>query len=151
MKLHLNTIYGRACTEAEKQLIKNIFEIGRTHADTIYTYKFKSDRFRYADTDSIRKEKKTMKVVENYTVPIEDIPDFLSEHIDETLIIRECDIYNGIMKVDIKQEYTEPEYHMGILLTIANSHSATEDEKKAANYAINAIKTLIDMGVLKDD
>lgn len=128
MKLHLNAIYG-----------------------TSVTYKFKSDRFRYADTDSIRKEKKTMKVVEHYTVPIEDIPDFLNEHIDETLTIRECNLDKGIMKVDIQQDYTEPEYHMGILLTIANSHSATEDEKKAANYAINAIKTLIDMGVLKDD
>lgn len=128
IKLYLNAIYG-----------------------TAVTYKFKSDRFRYADTDSTRKEKKTMKVVENYTVPIEDIPDFLNEHIDETLTIRECNLDTGIMKVDIKQEYTEPEYHMGILLTIANSHSATEDEKKAANYAINAIKTLIDMGVLKDD
>ena len=128
MKLHLNAIYG-----------------------TLVTYKFKSDRFKYADTDSIRKEKKTMKVVENYTVRIEDIPDFLNEHIDETLTIRECNLDTGIMKVDIKQEYGEGEYYMGILLTIANSHSATEDEKKAANYAINAIKTLIDMGVLKDD
>ena len=128
MKLHLNALYG-----------------------TAVTYKFKSDRFRYANTDSIRKEKKTMKVVENYTVPIEDIPDFLNDHIDEPLTIRECNLDKGIMKVDIKQEYTEPEYHMGILLTIANSHSATEDERKAANYGINAIKTLIDMGVLKDD
>ena len=116
-----------------------------------YVYKFKSDIFKYADTDSIRKEKKTMKVVEHYTVPIEDIPDFLNDHIDETLTIRECNLDTGIMKVDIKQDYTEPEYHMGVLLTIANSHSATEDEKKAANYAINAIKTLIDMGVLTDD
>ena len=128
MKMHLNALYG-----------------------TAVTYKFKSDRFIYTDTDSIRKEKKTMKVVENYTVPIEDIPDFLNDHIDEPLTIRECNLDKGIMKVDIKQEYTEPEYHTGILLTIANSHSATEDEKKAANYAINAIKTLIDMGVLKDD
>lgn len=128
MKMHLNALYG-----------------------TAVTYKFKSDRFRYADTDSTRKEKKIMKVVENYTVPIEDIPDFLNDHIDEPLTIRECNLDAGIMKVDIKQEYTEPEYHMGILLTIANSHSATEDERKAANYAINAIKTLIDMGVLKDD
>ena len=128
MKLHLNALYG-----------------------TAVQYKFKSDRFRYADTDSIRKEKKKMKVVEQYTVPIEDIPDFLNEHIDETLTIRECNIDTGIMKVDIKQEYTEPEYHMGILLTIANCPNASEDEKKAANYGINAIKTLIDMGVLKDD
>lgn len=128
MKLHLNAIYG-----------------------TSVQYKFKSDRFRYANTDSIRKEKKKMKVVENYTVPIEHIPDFLNDHIDETLIIRECDIDAGIMRVDIKKDYTETEYHMGVLLNIANSHSATDDEKKAANYGINAIKTLIDMGVLKDD
>ena len=151
MKLHLNAIYGRMYTDAEKIYLKDIFERGCTYADTDRTYKFKSDRFRYADTDSIRKEKKKMKVVENYKVPIEDIPDFLNEHIDETLIIRECDIDAGIIRVDIKKDYTETEYHMGILLNIANSHSATEDEKKAANYAINAIKTLVDMGVLKDD
>ena len=128
MKLHLNALYG-----------------------TSVQYKFKSDRFRYADTDSIRKEKKKMKVVENYKVPIEDIPDFLNDHIDETLIVRECNIDTGVMKVEINKDYTEPEYHMGILLTIANNHSATDDEKKAANYGINAIKTLIDMGVLDND
>ena len=128
MKMHLNALYG-----------------------TAVTYKFKSDRFKYADTDSTRKEKKTMKVVEHYTVPIEGIPDFLNDHIDETLTIRECNLDTGIIKVDIQQDYTETEYHMGVLLTIANSHSASDDEKKAANYAINAIKTLMDMGVLNDD
>lgn len=130
-------------------------EFIKPHLNALYgasvTYKFKSDKFRYADTDSIRKEKKTMEVVEHYTVPIEDIPDFLNDHTDETLITRECDIDNGILKVDIKQDYNESEYYMGVLLTIANSHSALEEERKAANYGINAIKTLIDMGVLKDD
>lgn len=128
MKMHLNALYG-----------------------TAVQYKFKSDRFRYADTDSIRKEKKTMKVVEQYTVPIEDIPDFLNEHIDETLTIRECNIDKGIMKVDINKEYTEAEYQMGVLFNLGNSAEAPVEVKSAVDYAIGAIKTLIDMGVLKDD
>ena len=128
MKLHLNALYG-----------------------TSVQYKFKSDRFRYADTDSIRKEKKTMKVVENYTVPIEDIPDFLNEHIDETLTIRECNIDKGIMKIDIEQDYTEAELHMFHLRKFIESGEATPEEELAAEYAINAIKTLVDMGVLTDD
>ena len=41
MKMHLNALYG-----------------------TAVTYKFKSDRFKYLNTDSIRKEKKKMKVVQ---------------------------------------------------------------------------------------
>lgn len=128
MKMHLNALYG-----------------------TAVTYKFKSDRFKYANTDSIRKEKKTMKVVEHFEVPIEDIPDFLNEHIDETLIIRECNLEESTIKVDIKKDYTEPEFHMGVLFNISHSHSATLEERNACEYAINCIKTLIDMGVLNDD
>ena len=128
MKLHLNAMYG-----------------------TIVQYKFKSDRFRYANTDSIRKEKKTMKVVEHFTVPLEDIPDFLNEHIDETLIIRECDLESSAVKVDIQKDYTETEFHMGVLFNLAHAEDATLETKNAVDFALGAIKTLIDMGVLKDD
>lgn len=112
-------------------------------------YKFKSDRFKYANTDSIRKEKKKMKVTEHYTVPIESLPDFLADHVDEVLKIGA--ITETEVAITIAQEYSEPEFHMGVLLNIAKSHVATAEEKNAANYAINAIKTLMDMGVLNDD
>ena len=127
MKMHLNALYG-----------------------TSVQYKFKSDRFRYANTDSIRKEKKTMKVVEHFIVPIEDVPDFLNEHIDETLIIRECDLEASSIKVDIKKDYTETEFHMGVLFNIAHEKDATLETKNAVDFALGAIKTLIDMGVLND-
>lgn len=125
MKLHLNALYG-----------------------TAVTYKFKSDRFRYANTDSIRKEKK-MKVTEHYTVPIESLPDFLSDHVDEVLKV--VSITETEVAITITQEYSEPEFHMGVLLNIAKSHVATAEEKNACEYAINCIKTLTDMGVLNDD
>lgn len=126
MKMHLNALYG-----------------------TAVTYKFKSDRFKYANTDSIRKEKKKMQVVERYAVPFEQLPDFLSEHIDEELKITEQS--DKDFTICIKQEYTEPEFHMGVLFNISHSHSATDEEKNACEYAINCIKTLMDMGVLNDD
>lgn len=92
-----------------------------------------------------------MKVVEHFTVPIEDIPDFLNEHIDETLIIRKCDLEASIAEIDIKKDYTESEFNMAVLFNIAHAEDATEELKNAVDYAIGAIKTLIDMGVLKDD
>ena len=126
MKLHLNALYG-----------------------TAVQYKFKSDRFRYADTDSIRKENKTMKVIENYDVPIESIPDFLADHVDEILKIKSITETN--VAIAIEQDYTEAELHMFHLRKFIESGEATPEEELAAEYAINAIKTLVDMGVLTDD
>lgn len=124
MKMCLNSIYGTS------------------------VYKFKSDRFKYANTDSIRKEKK-MKVVEKYAVPIEQLPDFLSDHIDTLLKITE--MTEDELTIEITQEYTKAEVNMSVLFNISHSHSATPEEKNACEYAINCIKTLMDMGVLNDD
>ena len=90
-----------------------------------------------------------MKVVERYAVPFEQLPDFLSEHIDEELKITEQSATD--FTICIKQDYTESEFHTGVLFNISHSHSATPEEKNACEYAINCIKTLIDMGVLNDD
>lgn len=88
-------------------------------------------------------------VMERYEVPFEQLPKFLSEHIDEELkITTQTDTAFTFV---IEQEYTEPEFHMGVLFNISHSHSATEEEKNACEYAINCIKTLMDMGVLNDD
>ena len=88
-----------------------------------------------------------MKVLEHYEVPTESLPTFLSSHIDETLIIKEYT--NTNFHIDIVQEYTEPELHMFHLRKFVESGDATPEEQNAAEYAIGAIKTLMDMGVLK--
>lgn len=116
---------------------------------TAVAYKFKSDRFRYADTDSIRKENKPMKVIEKYEVPIESIPDFLADHVDEILKIKS--ITETTVAINIEQDYTEAELHMFHLRNFIESGEATPEEALACEYAINCIKTLTDMGVLNDD
>lgn len=88
-----------------------------------------------------------MKVLEHYEVPIEELPSFLSSHVDETLIIKEYT--DTKFHIAIAQEYTEPELHMFHLRKFIESGDETPEEQNAAEYAINAIKTLMDMGVLK--
>ena len=88
-----------------------------------------------------------MKVFEHYDVPIEELPSFLSSHIDETLTVKEYT--DTKLHITIAQEYTEPELHMFHLRKFVESGDATPEEQNAAEYAIGAIKTLMDMGVLK--
>ena len=88
-----------------------------------------------------------MKVVEKFVVPIEQLPDFLLDHAGKTLTIK--DITDTDVIIHIPSEYTEPEFHMSVLLTLANRDDATDEEKNAIDYANSAIKTLIDMGVIK--
>ena len=88
-----------------------------------------------------------MKVLEHYEVPTEELAPFLGSHIDEALIIKEYT--DTQFHIAIAQEYTEPELHMFHLRKFVESGDATPEEQNAAEYAINAIKTLMDMGVLK--
>ena len=88
-----------------------------------------------------------MKVYEHYEVPNEELPTFLSSHFEETLIIKEYD--GNKFHIAISQDYTEPELHMYHLRKFVESGDATPEEQNAAEYAIGAIKTLMDMGVIK--
>lgn len=88
-----------------------------------------------------------MKVYEHYEVPIEELPSFLSSHIDEALTVKEYT--DTKLHITIAQDYTEPELHMFHLRHFIESGDATPEEQNAAEYAIGAIKTLMDMGVLK--
>ena len=103
----------------------------------------------YADTDSIRKEKK-MKIREHVIVDNNDIHKFLKEHRNDNICVEEI-IHSGY-KISFDREYTEPEFHMEVLHTFYTEHlhgELTMEEKNAIDYAIGAIKTLVDMGVLK--
>jgi hypothetical protein len=88
-----------------------------------------------------------MKVRETYVVPKSSLEEFLSTHIDETIIVKV--ITQSDIAFYIDQEYTEPELHMFHLRKFVESGDATPEEQNAAEYAIGAIKTLMDMGVLK--
>lgn len=88
-----------------------------------------------------------MKILEHYEVPIEELPSFLSSHIDETLTVKEYT--DTKLYITIAQDYAEPELHMFHLRKFVESGDATPEEQNAAEYAISAIKTLMDMGVLQ--
>lgn len=90
-----------------------------------------------------------MKVLENYQVPLESLPDFISDHIGESLTVNSLDETKA--KITIPQEYTIPEIHMYNLRKLIEANILTPEEKTSTEYAIGAIKTLIDMGVLNDD
>lgn len=87
-----------------------------------------------------------MKVVEKFVVPLEQLPDFLFAHTGQTLTIKDITEKEAI--IHTTSDYTEAEFHMGVLLTFRNSDFSTLEEKNAVDYAINAIKTLVDMGVI---
>jgi hypothetical protein len=88
-----------------------------------------------------------MVVTENFTVPIGYLSSFLAEHVDQRVVIKE--VTESDVKFNITCEYTEPELHMFHLRKFVESGDATPEEQNAAEYAIGAIKTLMDMGVLK--
>ena len=90
-----------------------------------------------------------MKVLENYAVPIDELADFLLDRVDEKLIIKK--FTKEEVTIAIEKEYTEAEFHMGVLFNIAHHTDTTLEEKNACEYAINCIKTLDDMGVIKND
>ena len=52
-------------------------------------------------------------------------------------------IVEGIIEVTI------PEFHMQNLQDIAHDNELTTEQQNAIDYGISAIKTLIDMGVIK--
>lgn len=88
-----------------------------------------------------------MKVFDIYEVPITKLDEFLADHIDQFVKIVKVEPNNATFKIE--QDYTEPELHMFHLRKFIESGDATPEEQNAAEYAINAIKTLMDMGVLK--
>ena len=88
-----------------------------------------------------------MKVFEKFIVPIDKLNEFISSHIGETIIIKK--VTSSEAHFSIKQDYTHSELQLFHLRKFIESGDATPEEQDAAEYAISAIKTLIDMGVIK--
>lgn len=88
-----------------------------------------------------------MKVTESFTVPIGYLSSFLAEHVNQRVVIKE--VTDSDVKFNITCDYTEPELHMFHLRKFIESGDARPEEQNAAEYAIGAIKTLMDMGVIR--
>ena len=89
-----------------------------------------------------------MKSSHHYNVPKDKFDDFLDKHKGEPMVIS----YQSPLQtyiVTIETDLSEPEFHMDALLDLRDSEEVTLEEKNAIDYSISAIKTLIDMGVLK--
>ena len=52
-------------------------------------------------------------------------------------------------EVTTTSEVTEPEFNMQNLQDIAHDNELTTEQQNAIDYGISAIKTLVDMGVIK--
>ena len=87
-----------------------------------------------------------MKVIEKFVVPLEQLPDFLASHTEQKLLIK--DITEEHAVIHTTSDYTANEFQMGVLLTLRNSDVVTMEEQNAIDYAIGAIKTLVDMGII---
>ena len=90
-----------------------------------------------------------MKAIETYKVPKTELHKFLAEHEDESLQVSRITPTEIIF--NISKDVPETEFNMKALYAITQQHTLTKEEANAINYAISAIKTLVDMGVLKDD
>lgn len=90
-----------------------------------------------------------MKVMEVFEVPHDKVTEFFAEHTDEYIKISEVTSENVTFK--IPHDYTGAELHMFHLLKFAESEDSKPEEKDACYYAISAIKTLQDMGVIDND
>lgn len=90
-----------------------------------------------------------MKVMEVFEVPHDRVSEFFAEHTDEYIKITEVTPEHVTFK--IPHDYTEAELHMFHLRKFAESEDARPEEIDACNYAIAAIKTLKDMGVIDND
>ena len=90
-----------------------------------------------------------MKVMEVFEVPHDRVSEFFAEHTDEYIKIAE--VTSDCVTFKIPHDYTEAEMHMFHLRKFAESDIATPEEIDACDYAINAIKTLQDMGVIDND
>lgn len=93
-----------------------------------------------------------MKIREKVTIHEDEILPFLHSHRDNKVHIVSIDEFNRY-HVTYEADYTEAEFNMKVLHTLEVSNiqqiELTEEEKAAIDYAIGAIKTLVDMGVLK--
>lgn len=92
-----------------------------------------------------------MKIKEKVYVAERNTLSFLHDHIGDTIHIDAHDCFKTFT-FTIETDCTKAEFNMKVLHTFQNENihgKLTIEEKNAIDYAIGAIKTLADMGVIK--
>ena len=90
-----------------------------------------------------------MKIKENFTFPtFEELSAFITTHKYSKITV-EFDGSTSTYNVTTESDTTEAEFNIGNLSYIAKEHDLTMEQRNAIDYGISAIKTLIDMGILK--
>lgn len=91
-----------------------------------------------------------MKIREKIILGEKDILPFLHVHKGDNVRVDSIDEF-GRYHITYEHDCTEAEFNMNVLRALADSvkYYLTDEEKNAIDYAIGAIKTLADMGVLK--
>lgn len=92
-----------------------------------------------------------MKTYERHEINPSNVVRFMIDHADEAIIFRE--MYADKVCIDVVHDLSKAEYNMVVLnkLLVDETAGITEEEKAAIEYAIECIKTLDDMGILKGD
>ena len=92
-----------------------------------------------------------MVVYERHEVFPCHLEEFMMSHVDESIIFREK--HQELICLDLVHDMPKAEFNMTVLdgLLTEESVHITSEEKAAIEYAIECIKTLDDMGILKGD
>lgn len=78
----------------------------------------------------------------------DDLVDFLTTNENRPFYVKR----NGLTlryEVYAEEEVTEPQFNIANLSEISHDNELTMEQANAIDYGISAIKTLVDMGVLK--
>ena len=90
-----------------------------------------------------------MKVKKHILLTDKSISEFAAEHLDEHF--KFFSVSGNVIDIVQETEQTEAEMHMEHLRNLLECDQyLTEEEKAAIEYAIECIKTLDDMGIIKE-
>lgn len=92
-----------------------------------------------------------MKIYERHEIFPHQLEAFMMNHAGESIIFREKHV--ELECLDIVHEMSKAEYNMAVLNKLLDDEGAgiVEEEKAAIEYAIECIKTLDDMGIIKEN
>lgn len=92
-----------------------------------------------------------MKICERHEINPSNVLRFMIDHTDEPIIFREMSADS--VHLDIMKDMSKAEYNMVVLnkLLTDKTSGIVEEEKAAIEYAIECIKTLDDMGIIKEN
>lgn len=91
-----------------------------------------------------------MTITKSVTIPNEKLVNFLIDSKDKLLQFVDVDLKEQRVTFRIIEEVTEPIFNIQNLHDIAEDNELTLEQQNAIDYGISAIKTLIDMGVIKE-